>query len=128
MVILSHLALMHAATHGRRHRLRPDAFRIEPGSPSPNVWCPNTAGSEPPAALLQAFDAIPAEEMAQFADYAPQEFIFWTDRVKVARRHAAQRRKTARRYRPSQLALQMACGAQIIRGTSPTPAQTRARQ
>ena len=97
-IILNHLTLMHRATHERYDQHRPDVFVLEPNCPSPNVWCPNIGGGGLPDAVLKAFDAVPAESMAMFADYAPTEFVMWLDPRAFARNLAGRARKAALIY------------------------------
>lgn len=97
-IILNHLTLMHRATHELYDQHRPDVFVLEPNCPSPNVWCPNIGGGSLPNAVLKAFDAVHAQSMAMFADYAPTEFVMWLDPRAFARNLAARRRKAALVY------------------------------
>ncbi len=92
-ILLNHLSLMHEHTHEKTGGHRPDPFVLDPNCPSPNVWCPNFGGTALPEAVLKAFDAVPAEAMAMFADYAPMEFVMWLDPQAFARNQAARRRK-----------------------------------
>jgi hypothetical protein len=98
VLILNHLTLMHRATHEKHDQHRPDVFVLEPNCPSPNVWCPNLGGGGLPDHVLKAFDAVPAESMAMFADYAPTEFVMWLDPRSYARNRAARQRKAALIY------------------------------
>jgi len=102
-IVLNHLSLMHEHTHEKVAGHRPDPFVLEPDCASPNVWCLNIGGTDLPEAVLKAFDAVPAEAMAMFADYSPTEFVMWLDPQAFVRQRAARRRKADLRYGISSL-------------------------
>lgn len=108
VILLNHLSLMHSHVQGVESGHRSDPFLLNERSPSPNVWCVNIGGRSPPETLLRAFDAVPAEAMAMFADYAPTEFISWLSPQAVARERAARQRKTGYAYGVSTIALDTA--------------------
>ncbi|SIT57218.1 conserved hypothetical protein [Mesorhizobium prunaredense] len=77
VIVMNHLAVLHAGAQEQGHAHRPGYFRLDHVDGGlPNVWCQNIGGKRLDAFLMQALDAIPVED-AEPAEYRPHEFIMW---------------------------------------------------
>ena len=77
VVVMNHLAVLHAGAQEQGHAHRPGYFRLDHVEGGlPNVWCQNIGGTRLDAFLMQALDAIPVED-AEPPEYRPHEFVAW---------------------------------------------------
>lgn len=77
VIIMNHLAVLHAGAQEQGHAHRPGYFRIDHVDGGlPNVWCQNIGGAQLDPFLMDAFDAIPVEDAGP-VEYRPHEFIVW---------------------------------------------------
>lgn len=77
VIIMNHLAVLHAGAQEQGHAHRPGYFRLDHVDGGlPNVWCQNIGGKKLDAFLMEALDAIPVED-AEEVEYKPHEFIMW---------------------------------------------------
>lgn len=77
VIIMNHLAVLHAGAQEQGHAHRPGYFRLDHVDGGlPNVWCQNIGGTQLDAFLMEALDAIPVED-AEPVEYQSHEFIMW---------------------------------------------------
>jgi hypothetical protein len=77
VIVLNHLAVLHAGAQEQGYSHRRRYFRIDHGDGNlPNVWCQNIGGKVLEKFLMTALDAIPVED-ADPTEYRPQEYIMW---------------------------------------------------
>ncbi|MBY3195169.1 hypothetical protein [Rhizobium laguerreae] len=77
VIVMNHLAVLHAGAQEQGHAHRPGYFRLDHVDGGlPNVWCQNLGGKQLDAFVMSALDAIPAED-ADPAEYRPHEYIMW---------------------------------------------------